>query len=182
MEYESAPLCGWCLDTRTWFTDLGRLSIISPAVTRKVLFNKVFCFNNSHNLVHSPICFRTALERLRRSWHFFPVEWTFDGLRAFDGSQKGQEIQHFEILRLQIRQACEEKSHFSCLNFWFVNRITVPYAVVIWYVSTLHVFLGNGPMWFFAITLTVKNCQEYWWASFLYVSNYFFSGVSLIFF
>ena len=77
-----------------------------------------------------------------------------------------------------VRQV-KGNSIFLC-KVKFFNRITVPYAVVIWYASTLNVLVSHGPMWYFTIGLTTQNCKENWWASFLYVTNYFFEGVSSI--
>jgi len=66
----------------------------------------------------------------------------------------------------------------SPLKYLHCYRITVPLAVVIWYVSTLNIYMGHGPTWFFSIGLTRQNCQDCWWASFLYITNYFFKTVS----
>ena len=64
------------------------------------------------------------------------------------------------------------------LKTLFLFRITAPCAIVIWYVSTLSVFVGDGPMWHFTIDVPNQTCKENWWASFLYITNYFFDSVS----
>jgi len=36
-------------------------------------------------------------------------------------------------------------------------------------------------MWHFTIVMPYQICQDTWWASFLYITNYFFDSVRLIF-
>ncbi|XP_065347031.1 nose resistant to fluoxetine protein 6-like [Cloeon dipterum] len=65
------------------------------------------------------------------------------------------------------------KFHLIKYYIYRYLRITVPFAVVTWYVSTLNFYVGNGPLWFDTFYNTRKNCQKNWWAGLLYVSNYF---------
>jgi hypothetical protein len=140
-------------------------------------------FTKISNLVHSAIFLSTTLERVPLSRHFFPSGRTVDLLRPLDGSEKGQEIQHFKVLCIQIRQASliMQMAMFMIVMHLLFNRITAPYAIVVWFVSTVIVFAGHGPMWHFAIVMPYQICQAYWWASFLYITNYFFDSVSLSF-
>ncbi|XP_059481821.1 nose resistant to fluoxetine protein 6-like [Neocloeon triangulifer] len=55
-------------------------------------------------------------------------------------------------------------------------RITVPLAVVIWFLATVSFHLGKGPLWIASFEYPRQICQDYWWASLIYIANYFYEN------
>ncbi|XP_065346673.1 nose resistant to fluoxetine protein 6-like [Cloeon dipterum] len=52
-------------------------------------------------------------------------------------------------------------------------RITLPLAMVVFYLSTLHRRVGATPTWDLFIEPATQNCADYWWVTLLYFTNFF---------
>jgi hypothetical protein len=50
------------------------------------------------------------------------------------------------------------------------DRLTPVYAVILFFVATLMVYIGTGPEWYYIVSGS-KACRENWWQHLLY-SNY----------
>ncbi|XP_065345174.1 nose resistant to fluoxetine protein 6-like [Cloeon dipterum] len=55
-------------------------------------------------------------------------------------------------------------------------RITPALAVVTWYLSSLHIYIGQGPMWYITAGFSRTICRENWWPTLLYISNYVYDN------
>jgi hypothetical protein len=47
------------------------------------------------------------------------------------------------------------------------------YAVVIAFVTSWYIHMGEGPMWNTLIGTEVEDCRRHWWINLLYFNNYF---------
>ncbi|XP_065346672.1 nose resistant to fluoxetine protein 6-like [Cloeon dipterum] len=52
-------------------------------------------------------------------------------------------------------------------------RITLPLAMVVFYLSTLHRRMGATPMWDLFIETQTQRCSNYWWVTLLYFTNFY---------
>ncbi|GFG36200.1 hypothetical protein Cfor_03140, partial [Coptotermes formosanus] len=52
-------------------------------------------------------------------------------------------------------------------------RLTPVYAVVIAFVTSWYIHMGEGPMWNTLIGTEVEDCRRHWWINLLYFNNYF---------
>ncbi|XP_065353206.1 nose resistant to fluoxetine protein 6-like [Cloeon dipterum] len=52
-------------------------------------------------------------------------------------------------------------------------RLTLPMAVVIFFLSTLYGRIGATPLWDLIIDPHTKICADYWWVSLLYFTNFY---------
>ncbi|KAG5680166.1 hypothetical protein PVAND_009691 [Polypedilum vanderplanki] len=79
------------------------------------------------------------------------------------------------LLTTSIFRELDKTNRINLLNLYIKRylRITIPFAAAILFVLTFFYYLSNGPLWHFITTVTTINfCQNYWWTSLLYVSNY----------
>jgi hypothetical protein len=53
-------------------------------------------------------------------------------------------------------------------------RITLPVAMVLFYLTTVHKLTGHGPAWDLFIEIQTGRCEKYWWATLLYITNYYY--------
>ncbi|CAB3367940.1 Hypothetical predicted protein [Cloeon dipterum] len=53
-------------------------------------------------------------------------------------------------------------------------RITLPLAFVTWYLSSVHVYLGNGPLWAIYVETGKQLCVQNWLPTLFYITNYFY--------
>uniref|UniRef100_A0A182P7U7 Nose resistant-to-fluoxetine protein N-terminal domain-containing protein n=1 Tax=Anopheles epiroticus TaxID=199890 RepID=A0A182P7U7_9DIPT len=51
-------------------------------------------------------------------------------------------------------------------------RLTPALAALVLFSATLMRYVGSGPFWDGAMTLTEEPCRTYWWSALLYVQNY----------
>ncbi|XP_049288164.1 nose resistant to fluoxetine protein 6-like [Anopheles funestus] len=51
-------------------------------------------------------------------------------------------------------------------------RLTPALAALVLFTATLMKYIGTGPFWDGAMSLTEDSCKEYWWSALLYVQNY----------
>ncbi|XP_052899878.1 nose resistant to fluoxetine protein 6-like [Anopheles moucheti] len=51
-------------------------------------------------------------------------------------------------------------------------RLTPALAALVLFSATLMRYVGSGPFWDGAMSLTEDSCQQYWWSALLYVQNY----------
>ncbi|KAL3266701.1 hypothetical protein HHI36_010863 [Cryptolaemus montrouzieri] len=51
-------------------------------------------------------------------------------------------------------------------------RLTPAVAALFFFTDSLLKFLGNGPLWFFALDVVRIPCENNWWRYFLYIQNY----------
>lgn len=56
-------------------------------------------------------------------------------------------------------------SLFSC-------RLTPLFAFSMFYIASIYVHTGNGPLWKIAIYPEAIYCQKNWWLNLIYLSNY----------
>lgn len=47
------------------------------------------------------------------------------------------------------------------------DRLTPVYAVILFFVATLMVYIGTGPEWYYIVSGS-KACRENWWQHLLY--------------
>ncbi|XP_059474133.1 nose resistant to fluoxetine protein 6-like [Neocloeon triangulifer] len=67
---------------------------------------------------------------------------------------------------------------FKYMIYRFI-RITVPLAMVIFCLTTVLKRLSHGPLWDLAIELETKRCEGYWWATLVYIQNFYKPGASM---
>ena len=68
------------------------------------------------------------------------------------------------------------EGRFPVLTYYLHRylRLTMVYAFVLFFLWTLTVHLGNGPMWRATFGKELqKNCQKYWWTNLLYINNFY---------
>lgn len=63
------------------------------------------------------------------------------------------------------------------INFWQMYlqryiRITVPLAVLILFVASFAVYVGEGPLWKPNLFNMQNACSKYWWSALLHIQNY----------
>jgi hypothetical protein len=45
--------------------------------------------------------------------------------------------------------------------------------MVLFYLTTVHKFTGEGPLWNTYVGLQAERCEKNWWATLLYIANYY---------
>jgi hypothetical protein len=45
--------------------------------------------------------------------------------------------------------------------------------MIVFYLSTVHKLTGHAPMRYLLIDPQQDNCEKYWWATLLYIVNYY---------
>lgn len=60
------------------------------------------------------------------------------------------------------------------------NRLTPVYAIVLAYVATLMVYVGNGPNWF-RVEFASNGCDKAWWKHLLYSTQSLFKNSFIIY-
>ncbi|XP_059474198.1 nose resistant to fluoxetine protein 6-like isoform X2 [Neocloeon triangulifer] len=58
-------------------------------------------------------------------------------------------------------------------------RITPPFAMMIFYLATVHKRLSDGPLWDLIVESETSRCEQYWWVSLVYIQNFFKPGESV---
>jgi hypothetical protein len=59
-------------------------------------------------------------------------------------------------------------------------RITLPVAMVLFYLSTVHKLTGHGPLWDYYIDSQAERCEKNWWVTLLYIVTYFYSAKTTV--
>ena len=74
---------------------------------------------------------------------------------------------------LLLEQLERSRGRFNLLTFYIHRyaRLTIVYAAILAFVSTLLVHLGTGPHWH-AIRSTGRNCRKVWHQQLLYINNF----------
>ncbi|GLV35419.1 uncharacterized protein CBL_01431 [Carabus blaptoides fortunei] len=71
--------------------------------------------------------------------------------------------------------AMEKEIKFNVIHFWsrkYIKLAPLMAVVVLLYATILNRF-GSGPFWPLVLTPMKENCQQNWWATLLYVQNYY---------
>ncbi|XP_059481090.1 nose resistant to fluoxetine protein 6-like [Neocloeon triangulifer] len=55
-------------------------------------------------------------------------------------------------------------------------RITPALAAVMWYMASINNYVAHGPMWYFTVGMRKTTCQENWWPTLLYITNYVYEN------
>eukprot|EP00095_Tigriopus_kingsejongensis_P011127 maker-scaffold645_size120276-snap-gene-0.39 protein:Tk11127 transcript:maker-scaffold645_size120276-snap-gene-0.39-mRNA-1 annotation:"nuclear pore complex protein nup93" len=108
-----------------------------------------------------------AIGDMFRDWYMNVV---FEGLFAVDTFFT---LGGFLMAFLTIKELDKRKGKIN-IPFLYLHRfcrLTPLYGIVILFVSTLLLHMGQGPFWMYIIDEGTK-CAQYWWYNILYINNF----------
>lgn len=70
------------------------------------------------------------------------------------------------------RMVSDSSHQINSSTFFFLFRLTPPFAVVLLIQGTLFRYFGDGPIWNVVADEIESDCSATWWKSLLYVQNY----------
>ncbi|XP_059484131.1 uncharacterized protein LOC132201727 [Neocloeon triangulifer] len=120
------------------------------------------------NISIPPINALLALEAYRYDWTMAPIYsggLSVDTFFLLSGLLTGYVV-------LLDQKKGRSFNIFKYYVFRYI-RITAPLAAVVFYLATLHAKMGSGPVWDVFTTMQAQNCEKNWWATLLYIVNYY---------
>ncbi|XP_065079915.1 nose resistant to fluoxetine protein 6-like [Ochlerotatus camptorhynchus] len=68
----------------------------------------------------------------------------------------------------------DKKGRINLFQFYLQRyiRITVPLAVLVLFVTSFAVYVGEGPQWKPSLFKMQDTCSKYWWSTLLHIQNY----------